>query len=321
MAEAVREPDAEAVTIKRVGSGAGQQHINARQNEPIFLEMLHAADVAHAQAQRWEVARAVIAIISSCGSLIAAFLHEFAIPMSIVGGSGSVVLVGLTFVSQTRTKEATRIQERFDVELFNLPTNSEFNPLPADEEIGRLARRYHKKEKRDWYVDVSGLPLPYAVLLCQRENLLWDWPLRRKWASLLLKVAAGWSILGLVIALSAGWTTRELLLRWMIPSLPGLILATNLVIKSRQIARDKQQLALNVDERLGVLSAVNPDQIMPITRHTKLMSDCRAYQDRIFRLRNQAERVPGFLYRRHKAEDEELARTAASRLRARLLGK
>lgn len=308
------------MTANRSSSNAGQQHINVRQNEQIFLELLHAADVAHERAQSWEIARAVVALASSCGSLIAAFLHGLAITMSIVGGSGSVALLGMTFVSQARTKEATKIQERFDAELFGLHLNSEFNPLPTDEEVGRLARRYHKEEKRDWYIDVSELPRPYAVLLCQRENLLWDWPLRRKWASLLLKTATGWGILGLMIALLADWTTRELLLRWMIPSLPGLILAANLVAKNRQVARDKQQLALHIDERLGVLPAVNPGQTLPTRQHSKLMSDCRIYQDRIFHLRNHAERVPGFLYRRQRTEDEDLARTVGSRLRARLLG-
>ena len=147
-----------------------------------------------------------------------------------------------------------------------------------------------------------------------------DWPLRRKWASEILTVAASWGILGIVIALSANWTTRELFLRWLVPSLPGLLLAANLVIKNRQVAREKKQIALNVDEKLGVLPAVKRGQRLSATRQTKLMLECREYQNRIFHLRNHAERVPGFLYRKQKAEDEDLARNAAARLRARLLG-
>lgn len=319
MAKAIRKPDAEAMTTSRSSSSAGQQHINVKQNEAGFLELLHAADTAHANAQHWETARAVVALASSCGSLVAAFMHGLAIPASIFGGCGSIAVLAMTFVSQNHTKEATRIQEVFDVRLFDLPINDEFRPLPVDEEIGRLARQYHKQEKRNWYVDVSDLPLPYAVLLCQRENLLWDWPLRRRWASMLLKAASTWVILGLAVALITDWTTRELLLRWLIPSLPGLILAWNLVVKNRQIAREKQQMALEVDEKISVLAAVKPGQRLPTNRCTKLMRDCRIYQDRIFRLRNHAERVPGRLYKKYRSEDEDLARAAAARLRSRLL--
>ncbi|MFD9741068.1 S-4TM family putative pore-forming effector [Umezawaea sp. NPDC059074] len=293
--------------------------INVRQNQPIFLEMLHAADTAHVYAQRWETARAIVALASSCGALVAAFWHTAAKPMSIMGGLGTAALLAMTFLSQARTKEATKIQERFDYELFGLPATDEFKPFPTDEELGALAQKC-KRDKRDWYVDVAGLPQAYAILLCQRQNLQWDWPLRRQWASLLLKVAVTWLVAGLTIALVMDWTTRELLLRWLIPSLPGLALATNLVVKNRQVAREKQQLALQVDERLSVLPAITVVGAVSEEIHAELLAYCRVLQDRIYRQRNHAERVPGFLYRRSKTKNENLAQTAASRLKERLLG-
>ncbi|MFS8098409.1 hypothetical protein LFM09_14845 [Lentzea alba] len=297
------------------------QTINLKQNQPIYLEMLHAADTAHVYAQRWETARAIVALASSCGALVAAFWHTAAKPMSILGGFGTAILLAMTLISQVRTKEATKIQERFDYELFGLPATDEFKPFPTDEEIGDLAQKYKDKgKKRNWYVDVTGLPQAYAILLCQRENLQWDWPLRRQWASLVLKAASIWIASGLAIALIADWSTRELLLRWLIPSLPSLTLATNLVVKNRQIAREKQQLALQVDEKLSVLPAITTAGALSEAIHAELMTQCRVLQDRIFRHRNHPERVPGFLYRRSKTKNENLAQTAASRLKARLLG-
>ena len=79
-------------------------------------------------------------------------------------------------------------------------------------------------------------------------------------------------------------------------------------------------MALELEERLSVLPAVLPGEELPASTAADLMRECREYQSRLFRLRDHAERVPKHIYRRHKNRDEEAARTAADRLRARLLG-
>jgi len=241
--------------------------------------------------------------------------------MSFVGAAEAIALWCLMYASQVQTKFATKIQERFDIELFGLPVTKEFNPLPTDEEIGRYAARYRGDDKVDWYVDVTKLPLPYAILLCQRENLSWDWPLRRKWASMLSQAASGWFMLGLLIALAADWSTRELFLRWLIPSLPIFLFAATVIVKNMKVARDKQQMALEIEEKLSILPTVQEGEVLTPQVHDELMQDCRLYQNQLFRLRDHTERVPGRIYRRYKKEDEHLAQVAAARLRARLLGR
>jgi len=296
------------------------QNINSKQNHPHFVQMLKAADVAHARAERWERTRLYIALGSSSGAIIAAFVRDLAPTMAIIGMAGAVIQWVVSFLSQNETLIATKIQERFDVELFGVTHRDEFKPVPSDEEIGELASKFNgKSNKSDWYIDVSRLPAPYAIMLCQRENLQWDWRLRRKWANRLQTVALTWVTVGIAIALIADWSTRDLFLRWLVPSVSGLLLFGTLVVANRRIAREKQQLALIIDEKLSILPVANENHPLEPGEESELMAQCREYQSRIFRLRNRTERVPVKMYMNQKENDEALARAAASRLRERLL--
>lgn len=129
----------------------------------------------------------------------------------------------------------------------------------------------------------------------------------------------GWLILGIVVALVADWTTRELILQWWAPSAPAWVLAISLALRHRHIATGKQQLAINIDERLAVLPAVTPATPADPDDLAVLFGECRPHQAGIFQLRDNPERVPGRLYRKHQSGDESRARAAAERIRVRLL--
>lgn len=295
------------------------QAINALQNRADYLELLAAADSAHANSQRWEVVRGVGAGVVAVGATAAAFVPGLATAASVVGALGAVAQQVITVVSARHTTTATRLQESFDTGLFGMPLSHARGPAPSSEETSRLASRYTGSPKRNWYVDVSELPLPYAVLICQRENLQWDWPLRRRWATYLLTAAVSWLVLGIVVAFVLDWPTRELVLRMWAPSAPAWVLAFALAYRHRTVASAKQYLAVTVDETLAVLPAVTADQPANPTDLADLHRRCTDLQASIFALRDHAERVPDRLYRKTKDDDEDHARAAAARIRARLL--
>lgn len=295
------------------------QTINVSQNSQHSLDLLAAADTAHADSQRWEITRAVLAVAVALGATTAAFIGDLAPLMSLVGLAGAIAQQALILLSAGHTTVATRMQESFDSGLFGLSRTADAGPAPTPEDIDRLARRYPGPPKHNWYVDVTDLPPPYAVLICQRENLQWDWPLRRRWARSLLVAATGWLVLGVVIALAADWTTRELVLRMWAPSAPAWLLAYTLAYRHRTLATRKQQLAIDVDEELAVLPAVTPTEPADPAQLAQLHGRCLSYQASMFHLRDHPERIPGRLYRTNKAEDEGRARAAAQRIRLRLL--
>jgi hypothetical protein len=299
-------------------SADGPQRINSEQNSDECLALLAAADAAHAKGQRVEVVRAKVAVTWALVSVVAAFFDSWAVTAAIVGvvGGGVIGLLGLLSGSSAMT--ANRIQEKFDIGLFRLPLRAGVS-LPTTEEVQGLAREYKGPPKRNWYVDVTDLPLPYAVLLCQRENLQWDWQLRRRWASKVLRASSIWLAAGLILGLSLDWSLRAFFVQWLAPSAPVIQLAFVIVRDNLQIAAAKQKLALDIEEQLSVLPAVPPDTSLEENVSRDLMADCSHNQQCIYELRSSAQRVPAKEYARTKDQFEEDMRVAAGELRSRLL--
>lgn len=296
----------------------GPQRISTEQNSDENLALLAAADAAHAKGQRIERVRTWLAVVWTFVSVAAAFFDSLAVAAAIFGviGAGVIGLLGL--LSRSSAMTANRIQERFDTGLFKLPVRAGV-VLPSTEEVRALARQYKGPPKTDWYVDVSDLPLPYAVLLCQRENLQWDWQLRRRWAWVVLRGSGIWLAAGLGVGLGLDWTLRAFFLQWLAPSAPLIQLAFVIVQDNLRIAIDKQKLALVIEEQLGVLPAVAPGVPLDASESRDLMTQCSQNQQCIYELRSSAQRVPAKLYNRTKDDFETDMRIASAQLRARLL--
>jgi SMODS-associating 4TM effector domain len=204
------------------------QNINQLQNTSHSIDLLKAADVAHQKAQRAEVARAAAVSGLALLAIVSTFVPRIADTIAIVGVASAV---GTEFVwpwiSRRSTRTAMLLQEMLDVELFDLPWNGQIGDRITGAQIQRLKAAFSRDErtKRDWYVDVSELSRADAVMMCQRENLLWDSELRLAWAGWVAAAATLWVLVGVAVALIGDWTTRELFVRWLAPSLPGLLFA------------------------------------------------------------------------------------------------
>lgn len=294
------------------------QLINQRQNEPAFLDLLYAADVAHARAYRWERLRWLLIVISAILAMAASYRPSLGGALSITGLFVAVLTtVVLPWVSGGSTKEAALMQESFDVDLLGLPWNDQVGWRPLSERVHELAGRFlgDRECKRDWYVDVSGLPRAYGVLLCQRENLVWDFRQRRGWG---LRVAAAtviWLVLGIVVGLLVDWTVRHLFLRWFVPSAALLTAGYQESRTHLRSAQEKEDTAFRVESRLAVAPSGDPDA----SQHRELLEVARELQDRLAASRTQTARVPQWFYRRRRKAEESCAHEAADQLRHRLL--
>jgi SMODS-associating 4TM effector domain len=315
MAQVVRLADAPTVTTLGF-----DQSINERQNEDRVLDSLVAAETAHSTAQRIDVARAVLILTFAAAAIVASFARSLADLLAI---AGVVATVGTELLaplwSAHHTRMAMLLQEHFDTVLFGLPWNQHLGARPLREEVTTLAARSEAKRsgKVNWYVDVSRLPRAYAILLCQRENLVWDFRQRRSWAVGVGIATASWAAIGVVLALVADWTVRELFLRWFGPSLPVVALGLHQVRNHLAIAARKQDAALELESLLSALPSGRPSQQL----HDELLERVRKIQDEIARLRNQIERVPQRFYKARRGREEAAARAAAEELRTRLLGR
>ncbi len=233
------------------------QDINDRQNDVEHIRLLQAADVEHAKAQRVESARwGGVALILSVAGLAAVLFPDLRVAAAIIG----VVFAVLTeivwpLVTKNSNNRAVLIQEQFDTSLFQIPWNPDLGrPVPLVD-VADAAARYGKGDKRNWYLDVRGIPSPIAETLCQRENLIWDADQREAWAWRLVAGLSAWLAVGLTVSLAAQWYVWQLL-AWYIapPTLPAAALALRSLVQQRSVARTKIELRERIDDALQGLT-------------------------------------------------------------------
>jgi len=292
------------------------QSLNEVQDQAESLDLLYAADVAHRSAQLAEAARGLLVSVMAGLSILAAAWHSAANAVAIAGVFVAIATeVFWPFVSRHATTRAALIQETFDTTVFGLDWNPELgSPLPVANVV-KLARKYKRDtDKHRWYVDVSGLPRPLAVMICQRQNLMWDADLRTLWARILITGLSAWIAIGTITSLIADWTVRDLVVRWLAPSLALILYAGRLAWAHWSIAVNKSGLRQEVDAQLAQLTVP-----AAVAESNRLMDEARRRQNAIFALRDRMERVPQRLYEKHRAEDQDAHERDAEAIRQRLL--
>ncbi|MEF9411283.1 S-4TM family putative pore-forming effector [Rhodococcus sp. IITD102] len=277
------------------------QDINDRQNDVEHIRLLQAADVEHAKAQRVESARWGVALILSVAGLAAVLFPDLRVAAAIIG----VVFAVLTeivwpLVTKNSNNRAVLIQEQFDTSLFQIPWNPDLGrPVPLVD-VADAAARYGKGDKRNWYLDVRGIPSPIAETLCQRENLIWDADQREAWAWRLVAGLSAWLAVGLTVSLAAQWYVWQLLAWYIAPTLPAAALALRSLVQQRSVARTKIELRERIDD---ALQGLTPHTASP-ERLNELAEELRTRQDKIFRSRLDSARVPERFYNRLRSRYE-----------------
>lgn len=290
--------------------------INQRQNEAASIKLLKAAGGAHRYAEMSESARLVITLASLAMAIAATLRADAASVLALIGVFATVVSELLRAVfSVPWSRTAMLLQERFDTELFGLPWKQSLGRRPPDEDVHHWSRRFRKDSdpKENWYVDVTGIPKGHAALICQRQNLSWDARLRGIWSSALLLGGLTWIGTGIVIGFFAEWRVSELVVRWLAPSSPALVLTFRSAWSQRRIAAEKKAL---IDRVESLLQSV---PINAASADTLLLQAAREIQDDLARLRSDETRVPGRIYRWYLSSDEEAAASAAKSWRDKLL--
>jgi hypothetical protein len=301
-------------------AGARIERINTDQNAADKLDLLFAAHVEHRRAIWVDNCRTWLTLLFVPAAVIAAFVDSLAAPLAIAG-AGTTIIIEIVdrLLGDRFTSKAMLLQERFDTELFELPWNDQLGPVPLDEDVHHLAAKYKgtPDEKRDWYVNVSDLPLVYAIPICQRQNLAWDFQLRRTWGWAIGMVTIAWVVIGVVVALIADWSTRDLFIRWLVPSMPALVFGFEEARAHLSTASSKEQLARSTRRSLDDLQPGEPDSAL----EAELSTAARERQDEIARLRQEDTRVPQWFYKWRRPEDQMAADKAAANLRTRLIAR
>ncbi|MEY2420008.1 MAG: hypothetical protein QOI95_75 [Acidimicrobiaceae bacterium] len=292
--------------------------IGVRQASDRGLLLQRAADASHRTAQTIEAARLSISIAFGLLAIVATSLPGTAPTIAVSGGTWAFVSLSLGLIARRATKTASLVQEEFDTWLFGLEWSDACPDHQIEEsELRRLARRSVLDESRlaSWYPDVTGLHPVYAALVCQGENLSWDWRLRRRWSMLLSVGAVAWSIAGILLAILLDLSVRQIAIRWFAPSAAVLAMVLQQARAHRDVADTREQLATTVRSELRSARSGTPST----STELRLWEVSRSVQDGLLASRKRAERVPRWLYERFRDVDESDMQETVEDLRSRLM--
>jgi hypothetical protein len=200
----------------------------------------------------------------------------------------------------------------FEAELFRLPWNTALaGPQVRPEDASRLSKKFKGRRIADEWDDMPNLPRPFDVLARQIQNLGWGSRIRRRYANVVLTSVVVWTIAGAVVGASGGLTISEIVLRWFIPSLGGLLLGIDTFRQQRAVAKERDRVcAFAEDETLKAAHRSNE-----AATENALVVLSRQVQDTLFSTRCRAPRAPSRLfYLQYYRSDEVDFRAPVQRL-------
>lgn len=201
----------------------------------------------------------------------------------------------LFHIEQKIITKAAKIQEQFDLNIYNLEWNkiSIWNKL-SYEYISEAKNKYiwNINELKNWYSDVSTLPIWFAIIICQRSNLFWDLKLRKYFSYTIILLM----ILIFLIHFSISYFLNiwaSLFVYWfLLSSFPAIIIWINEVKENYEIINSKRELE-NI-----ILKLIDNKPNEPSFK------DLRNIQDKIYELRKKWALIPEFWYNFFKEKFE-----------------
>jgi SMODS-associating 4TM effector domain len=286
--------------------------IARRQDEPEHLQRLLAYSHVYRVAQRWRRARAVGTLGLAAVAPLVSLMFPATTEVLAAIAAGWLVLgrTALSALEQHTRDRAATMQELYDTRLFYLPWNGALaGRAPIPDDIARAARHIDDNSRyQQWYsVDLSGIPWPADVLLCQRQSMVWSRGDHRAYANTLLVAGIAWFVFGVVIGLIGDLTLSDYLIKLFLPTSPALLDAAELSREHRRHAQAREQVLHDLDD----LYEVHRQDLAATP-----VAACRRIQDAAFLLRRSSPRVPNFFYRfRHTGSTADTAAGVAALLR------
>lgn len=265
--------------------------VSARQNQPAFLRLIAAARYRYDTARRLHRARVYLTVaVAILGPVVVLVQPSWKGAVGLLGGVTVVVSWVLRQTEPAHAEAAARIQELFDIDLFELRWNRILaGPKPTNEEVIADARRFRgERDKfKGWYADPSPLGVPFSTLLCQRASCVWDRRQRERYGWLVL-AATVVGIVGLVIfAWLRDMRLADYVTALMVPAMSAYLLGF-------ETFRDMQRTALGRRQLEGEIEDMIERELA--TRGCISDERLRDIQDRLFLLRSRPGAVPQWLY-------------------------
>jgi hypothetical protein len=289
------------------------------QNQDANLRLLLAQRRLYSRAKGWSTVRGVgVAIVAIAAPILTAIVPEAAVWAATVAAVWfSLNRLLFSFLERHFATRGATAQERFDTNIFGMPTISVRDPRLIPEEIRRLTgdrvrrkKAYSDGSLKNWYpirVDVNG---DIAIAISQRANLAYSQTLLARNSALWLGLLLVWTLVAIGIGIASDFELLTFLLVVAIPTLPPLLDAVDEAVRVHTAGKERRALANEIQD------AIDAEEVTPIEPNQLL-----AWQSQLFALRRDSPLVPDWLYwlLRPRTEDEmkDGARFIADLVRAR----
>jgi|GEM_PF-7038310 len=230
---------------------------------------------------------------------------DFIVPtIEVIVGIGSLLFAEIfKRRSRKKKKQGARAQEEIDTQLFDLPWND--NLVPEREVNPDFVLQAAPKSKKDpkrfkeWYSVGTATSASYnaQVLKCQRENISFDYLLRKKFTSCLFWIM----VWGIVLVLGCGLVIKEPTLVWLLnivlPVSGFLYFVGTSWFDNSQTMKDHEKMEQAVRIKLQKL----------LKRKNSIdKTDLREIQDFIYRTREGKTIIPNSFYEKYRDELDNL---------------
>jgi len=269
-----------------------------KQNEPKYLKYLAAQRVAYSQCKLYQYFDLTSIIVAITSPMLALLFKTSTDIIAAIGVIWTILYLIAYNFKQKKSEQGAKIQEQFDVELYNLEWNKILckRQVPIDI-INSLSSLYsNNSDLFNWYsleID-TNLPKNIAIVLCQRINFSWELSLRKKYISFLVSILVFYYAVFFLVTLALNIGLYEIL-KIISPSLPflGYGVQTSLSLKAQ--AKAKDETLADIDNIL---------EEYRLTRAIPNESKIRQIQDVIYIERSSTDKIPDWFYKRFKSKDE-----------------
>ncbi|MFF9841605.1 S-4TM family putative pore-forming effector [Streptomyces sp. NPDC013740] len=273
--------------------------ISQKQNTASCIKLLAAQRRLYSDAKSIFGTRVSVVFVAGVLSVSAswAFPQQRVLIGGLAAAFGFTVSVFGSSREKRKIKEASSVQELFDVSVFELPWNDVLIERPPSSVVNEAAKRYKAGRLSNWYADTGAAPRPLDVVMCQRTNLGWSASAHRAWAAVVVGfgfiVFAYSTLLSIFVASSFAGA----LVGFYVPLLPTLkevveIWRLNMEsVATKQKAEGKAQALW----RRAIDQKRSPEE-----------SECRQLQDLILMSRQANALIPDWFYWLRRASGEQV---------------
>ena len=176
------------------------------QNEDIYLKCLATQRKIYSKAKCLDGIIVFLIIVLIIYQSLICKIYNFDLGTKI---TVPFVLSGFTFILSNKIKEkkkaAADLQQYIDINLYSKITETNFEDWGytySANKINDLLSKYEckydeYKKVKNWYEDYSKLTPVQQVYYCQRENIRWDYKLRRNYITILIIIGFIYLILAI----------------------------------------------------------------------------------------------------------------------------